>query len=216
MKDTDLIREAAGLKKKESIKGELLEYFKEVWQSGDSGEARGFFGKFFQMFVQAYEYEKYKESLNRSKYYFYKFLVLLVVLSIPLLVLFLLSKKEWVTKNSEWNDMYLYAAVLVPLIFAYLANKYIKLKQYYETWYRHLRTRHQMEWRMLEFVKDHEMLEAGLIAEGPENSSKALKIAFINDMCEYWKTETDGIPSGAAAKEENIFEDISKLLSGKN
>ena len=63
-------------KKKESIKGEVYEYFVKVWKTGEpeSGEET-FFQRFFRMFIQAYEYEKYKESVNKLKYYLYKILM---------------------------------------------------------------------------------------------------------------------------------------------
>ncbi|MBR2801525.1 MAG: hypothetical protein IKE21_02870 [Erysipelotrichaceae bacterium] len=163
--------------------------------------------------MQAYEYEKYKESASRSKYYFYKLLVLLIILCIPFLVLFLIDKKDWILNENEWNDIYLYTVILVPLVFAYLVNKYIKIRKYHETWYRHLRNRHHMEWRMVVFVKDHELLKSGVKPEEKEVTPRSLKIDFINDICEYWKAETAEISVSAGAKEENIFEDIGNLFS---
>ncbi len=120
------------VKKKESIKGEVFDYFVSIWKSEENKEEKkegSFYQKFFDMLLQTYEYEKYKESSNRLKYYFYKLLVLLVILSIPFLALFLITSKEWLLNDSEWNNIYLYAAILVPLIFAYLINQYIRIKQ---------------------------------------------------------------------------------------
>ena len=161
------------------------------------------------MLLQTYEYEKYKESSNRLKYYFYKLLVLLVILSIPFLALFLITSKEWLLNDSEWNNIYLYAAILVPLIFAYLINQYIRIKQFRETWYRHLRNRHQIEWRMLTYVKDHELLKEGKTAKEAGTTFESLKIDFINSMCDYWKSAATEID---ISKEENIFEGIGSLF----
>ena len=198
------------LKKKESIKNDLFEYFKKAWNEDEKAEEDSFFQKFFRLFLQAYEYEKYKEDVNKSKYSFYKLLVLFVVLSVPFLSLFLITRKEWIFNDSAWNDIYLYTVILVPLVFAYLVNKYIRIRQYHETWYRHLRNRHQMEWRMMVFVKDRELLKAGETQGAEGRTSASLKTAFINDLCDYWKTTAD-IPL-STAKEENIFEEIGSLF----
>ncbi len=198
------------LKKKESIKNDLFDYFKKAWNEDEKAEEDSFFQKFFRLFLQAYEYEKYKEDVNKSKYNFYKLLVLFVVLSVPFLSLFLITRKEWIINDSAWNDIYLYTVILVPLVFAYLVNKYIRIRQYHETWYRHLRNRHQMEWRMMVFVKDRELLKVNETQGTEGRTSASLKTAFINDLCDYWKTTAD-IPL-SAAKEENIFEEIGSLF----
>ena len=200
------------VKKKESIKGEVFDYFVSIWKSEENKEEKkegSFYQKFFDMLLQTYEYEKYKESSNRLKYYFYKLLVLLVILSIPFLALFLITSKEWLLNDSEWNNIYLYAAILVPLIFAYLINQYIRIKQFRETWYRHLRNRHQIEWRMLTYVKDHELLKEGKTAKEAGTTFESLKIDFINSMCDYWKSAATEID---ISKEENIFEGIGSLF----
>ena len=200
------------MKKKESIKGEVFDYFVSIWKSEENKEEKkegSFYQKFFDMLLQTYEYEKYKESSNRLKYYFYKLLVLLVILSIPFLALFLITSKEWLLNDSEWNNIYLYAAILVPLIFAYLINQYIRIKQFRETWYRHLRNRHQIEWRMLTYVKDHELLKEGKTAKEAGTTFESLKIDFINSMCDYWKSAATEID---ISKEENIFEGIGSLF----
>ncbi len=198
-------------KKKESIKGEVYEYFVKVWKTGEpeSGEET-FFQRFFRMFIQAYEYEKYKESVNKLKYYLYKILVLSVILSIPFLVLFLITEKDWILNNGEWNDIYLYTLILVPLIFAYLIHKYIRIRKYHETWYRHLRNRHEIEWRMLVFIKDYEQLKAGMKPEDTV-TIESLKMDFINDLCEYWKTAAD-VPLSDGSKEDSIFAEIGSLF----
>lgn len=200
------------VKKKESIKGEVFDYFVSIWKSEENKEEKkegSFYQKFFDMLLQTYEYEKYKESSNRLKYYFYKLLVLLVILSIPFLALFLITSKEWLLNDSEWNNIYLYAAILVPLIFAYLINQYIRIKQFRETWYRHLRNRHQIEWRMLTYVKDHELLKEGKTAKEAGTTFESLKIDFINSMRDYWKSAATEID---ISKEENIFEGIGSLF----
>ena len=197
------------VKKKESIKGEVFDYFVSIWKSEENKKEGSFYQKFFDMLLQTYEYEKYKESSNRLKYYFYKLLVLLVILSIPFLALFLITSKEWLLNDSEWNNIYLYAAILVPLIFAYLINQYIRIKQFRETWYRHLRNRHQIEWRMLTYVKDHELLKEGKTAKEAGTTFESLKIDFINSMCDYWKSAATEID---ISKEENIFEGIGSLF----
>ena len=202
-----------GLKKKESIKGDVFEYFKQDWNAEpETADEAPFFRRFFDMFVQSYEYEKYKESANKAKYYFYKLLVLLIILCIPFLVLVLITEKEWILNDNEWNEVYLYTVILVPLVFAYLVNKYIKIKNYHETWYRHLKNRHHMEWRMVLFIKDYELRKKDTEPKETDRSTESLKIGFINDICEYWKAETAEISVSSAAKEENIFEDIAGLF----
>ena len=204
-----------GVKKKESIKGELFEYFVRVWEA-DKKETEPdnkdiFFKKVFDLFVQSYEYEKQKEEVNKLKYYFYKLLMLFVILCIPFLVLVLINGKEWILKDNEWNNIYLYTVILVPLIFAYLVNKYIQIRHYHEIWYRHMRNRHQMEWRMMQFIKDYELQKAGLVPEESITSSETLKINFINDLCEYWKSASE-ISVEDSSKEDSIFQDISSLF----
>ena len=165
------------------------------------------------MLIQSYEYEKYKETVNKTKYHFYKMLVLVVVLSIPFLVLFLITRKEWILQDAEWNDMYLYTVVLVPLIFAYLVNKFVKIRQYHETWLRHMKNRHNLEWRMIGFIKDCELLKAGLAPKGSgvPSTIEELKMDFVDDMCAYWKAASEITDTGV--KEENIFEDFGSLLT---
>lgn len=182
-------------------------------QNSDPDAAENFFQKFFQMLIQSYEYEKYKETVNKTKYHFYKMLVLVVVLSIPFLVLFLITRKEWILQDAEWNDMYLYTVVLVPLIFAYLVNKFVKIRQYHETWLRHMKNRHNLEWRMIGFIKDCELLKAGLAPKGSGAPStiEELKMDFVDDMCAYWKAASEITDTGV--KEENIFEDFGSLLT---
>lgn len=202
-----------GIKKKESVKGELFEYFKKLWNTDEKASADGkqsFFSRFFDLFVQTYEYEEYKENANKLKYYFYKVVVMCVILSIPFLALFLITRKEWILNNSEWNDIYLYTVILVPLIFSYLINKYCRIRQYYEIWHRHMRNRHLLEWRMLVFIKDYELPKSAKSSSVTARSAETLKIEFINDVCGFWKSATDAIP--AEAKEENIFDDIGSLF----
>lgn len=197
-------------KKKESIKSEVYEYFVKIWKADEKEDEKdSFFQRFFTMFVQTYEYEKYKESSNRFKYYIYKLLVLLVILSIPFLALVLITSKEWLLNDAEWNNIYLYTVILVPLLFAYLINQYCRIKQYRETWYRHLRNRHHMEWRMLEYIKDYELLKAGKNTDESINSVEALKIRFINNVCDFWKETTTEI---AITKEENFFQEFGSLF----
>ena len=200
-----------GLKKKESIKEEVFAGFKQDWEAEENPKEADVFRKFFRMFVQAYEYEKYKENANKLKYLFYKLLVLSVILCIPFLVLFLITGKEWILNNSEWNDIYLYTVILVPLVFAFLVNQYIRIRQYHEIWYRHLRNRHFLEWRMIVFIKDYELLKAGLSDAEPGSSSEKLKVSFINDICEFWKAASE--ISQGESKEENIFAEIGSLFS---
>jgi len=120
-------------KKKESIKSEVYEYFVKIWKADEKEDEKDSSRDFFTMFLQTYEYEKYKESSNKFKYYIYKLLVLLVILSIPFLALVLISSKEWLLNDAEWNNIYLYTVILVPLLFAYLINQYCRIKQYRET-----------------------------------------------------------------------------------
>ena len=207
-------------KQKDSIKNELFEYFVKVWNADDKGTKRGkdesFFQRFLRMFSQAYEYEKYKEQVNRFKYYIYKLLAFVVIFCIPFLMLFLITRDTWNVEGNEWNNMYLYTVILVPLIFAYLINKYTRISLHHQTWYRHMKNRHHLEWRMMEFIKDYELLKSGVKPEEEGTTIESLKVAFVNDICEYWKGTTTEIATGAAVKEENIFEDMVGLFNSKS
>ena len=206
------------VKEKESIKGELYQRFISDWNEGEKeikpGEEGSFFQRFLKFFTQTYEYEKYKEYSSKSKYNFLKLLVLFIILCIPFLALFMVSGKEEILNENEWNNIYLYTLILIPLIFAYLVNKYIRINQYHQTWHRHMQNRHQMEWRMMLFVKDYEMFKDGVKTEDSPATVESLKAAFVNDMCDYWKVVTTEIANSNESKEENIFEDISKLFGG--
>ena len=205
------------VKEKESIKGELYQRFISDWNEGEKeikpGEEGSFFQRFLKFFTQTYEYEKYKEYSSKSKYNFLKLLVLFIILCIPFLALFMVSGKEEILNENEWNNIYLYTLILIPLIFAYLVNKYIRISQYHQTWHRHMQNRHQMEWRMMVFVKDYELFRAGLKSDQPDLSVQSLKIDFINDICDYWKAASD--ISESEAREENIFQDLKGLFSSK-
>ena len=128
-------------------------------------------------------------------------------------MLVLINGQDWILKDTEWNNIYLYTVILVPLIFAYLINKYVRIAQYHDIWYRHLKNRHQMEWRMMVFVKDYELFRAGLKSDQPDLSVQSLKIDFINDICDYWKAASD--ISESEAREENICQDLKGLFSSK-
>ncbi len=205
------------LKEKDSIKADVFEAFVGIWNTEENNPAsaglESFFRKFIGLFIKSYEYEKYKETSSRQKYHFYKLLVLIVILSIPFLMLVLINGQDWILKDTEWNNIYLYTVILVPLIFAYLINKYVRIAQYHDIWYRHLKNRHQMEWRMMVFVKDYEFFRAGLKSDQPDLSVQSLKIDFINDICDYWKAASD--ISESEAREENIFQDLKGLFSSK-
>ena len=127
------------VKEKESIKGELYQRFISDWNEGEKeikpGEEGSFFQRFLKFFTQTYEYEKYKEYSSKSKYNFLKLLVLFIILCIPFLALFMVSGKEEILNENEWNNIYLYTLILIPLIFAYLVNKYIRISQYHQTWH---------------------------------------------------------------------------------
>ncbi len=77
-----------------------------------------------------------------------------------------------------------------------------------------MQNRHQMEWRMMLFVKDYEMFKDGVKTEDSLATVEDLKAAFVNDMCDYWKVVTTEIANSTESKEENIFEDINKLFGG--
>jgi hypothetical protein len=125
-------------------------------------------------------------------------------------MLILINGKDWILNDAEWNNIYLYTVILVPMIFAYLVNKYVRIAQYHNIWYRHLKNRHQMEWRMMVFVKDYEMFRAGLKTDEPALTTESLKINFINDMCNYWKSASE--ISESEAKEDNIFQELGDLF----
>ena len=117
--------------------------------------------------------------------------------------------------NNEWNEIYLYIVIAVPIILAFLLNKYVDVKQYRQLWLQHSKIKYHLEWRMMELIKDYEMQKAAAKPEETGSLLTALKTSFINDMCEYWHTSTTELSEKVMAKEENLFQEIGNMLSNK-
>ena len=205
-------------KKSESIKKEVYSLFVENWnfdskKSEDGKES--FFDKFLRLFIDGYEEEALKESASRAKFSFYKILSLAVIACIPLLLLVLVDKKDAIMGEKDWDNMYLYTIVAVPVVLAYLVNKYIKIRQYNKLWIHHLRNRHDMEWRMMVFIKDISLLREKGYPDEEGKTPEQLKIEFINDICDFWKASSERNPDINISNDENLVEELGGLFNNR-
>jgi hypothetical protein len=202
----------------EPIVAEVFNIFKTIWESENMKSEDGkepFDAVCLRLFKKAYASEGLYAVEFKNKYFLYKTLILLIVASIPFLILFLVTKKAFVLGDNEWNEIYLYIVIVVPIILAFLLNKYVDVKQYRQLWLQHSKIKYHLEWRMMELIKDYEMQKADMKPEEAETLLKKLKSSFINDMCEYWHTSTSELSEKVMAKEENLFQEIGNMLSSK-
>ncbi len=201
----------------EQIDKEVVSLFEKIWNSnepdGSSGEL-SFTRMYYKLFQKTYLYEEAEEMVNKSEYYIFKLLVLFVILTIPLLVVFLMTKKEFIFGDNEWSYLYLCIAVLLPLSFAYLLKKYIDMKQYRPNWIHHARVKINMEWKMMEFIKNYELQKIGKNEKEIDELLTALKVAFINETSILWKESMDNSPEldPSKMKEFNLIEEIGAML----
>ncbi|MBQ9153686.1 MAG: hypothetical protein IJ130_07720 [Solobacterium sp.] len=206
------------LKDEGSVISEVFGIFSSVWENKEAEsekENASFYQMFLRLFKKAYEYEGFQVSMNKNKYFLYKTMVLLVIASVPFLMLFLVTKKDMILGDSEWNDIYLYTIIIVPLVLAYLLNKYIYVKQYRNMWIKHEKIRTHMEWRMMDLIKCYEMQKAGKTPEELRQLLGTLKNDFIDDICGYWNTSSEGYYDSILSKDENLFQEIGSLFGGK-
>lgn len=190
----------------------------KIWEIGKEepkGKEEPFDHMFLRLFKQEYKYEQYQISKNKSKYLLFKALVLVVIAAIPFLMLFLITKKDFILGKNEWNDIYLYIIIAIPVIFAYLLNRYVIVRHYRETWAQNIKVKRYMEWRMMMFVKDYEMKKSRMNPDETAALLVSLKDSFINDMFEYWRTSTTEYSEAVLSKDENIFQEIGKMLKSK-
>ena len=202
----------------EPIVAEVFSIFKTIWESDKKKSKDGkepFDTVFLRLFKKAYASEGLYAVEYKNKYFLYKTLILLIVASIPFMILFLVTKKAFVMGNNEWNEIYLYIVIAVPIILAFLLNKYVDVKQYRQLWLQHSKIKYHLEWRMMELIKDYEMQKATANPEETDKLLTTLKTSFIIDMCEYWHTSTSELSEKVMAKEENLFQEIGNMLSNK-
>ena len=202
----------------EPIVAEVFSIFKAVWESETMKSKDGkepFDAVCLRLFEKAYASEGLYANEFKNKYFLYKTLILLIVASIPFLILFLVTQKAFVLGNNEWNEIYLYIVIVVPIILAFLLNKYVDVKQYRQLWIQHSKIKYHLEWRMMEMIKDYEMQKAEMNPEEADALLRKLKAGFINDMCEYWHTSTSELSEKVMAKEENLFQEIGNMFSSK-
>ena len=72
-----------------------------------------------------------------------------------------------------------------------------------------------MEWRMMMLVKDYEMKKQKMTPEEAEQLLDSLKQDFINEICEYWNKSAEEFADQVLSKEENLFQEIGKMLTTK-
>ena len=201
----------------EQIDKEVVSLFEKIWKrnepDGSSAEP-SFTMMYYKLFQKTYLYEEAEVMINKSEYYIFKLLVLFVILTIPLLVVFLMTKKEFILGDNEWNNFYLYITVLLPLSFAFLLKKYIDMKQYRPNWIHHARVRVNIEWKMMEFIKDYELQRTGKNEKETAELLTALKAAFVNDTCNLWKESMDNSPEldPNKMKEFNLIDEIRAVF----
>jgi hypothetical protein len=68
---------------------------------------------------------------------------------------------------------------------------------------------------MMMFVKDYEMKKSRMNPDETAALLVSLKDSFINDMFEYWRTSTTEYSEAVLSKDENIFQEIGKMLKSK-
>ena len=205
------------IKDREPIVNEVSQMFEKVWkESSPAGkdEEETFEQVFLRLFTHAYKYEGYMVSQNKNKFFLYKTLTLLVIASVPFLMLLLFTKKTEIMGDNEWNEMYLYIIIVVPVMLAYLLNKYINVKQYHDLWVQHAKIKYHLEYRMMVLVKDYELKIHGLNPEEAQKEVASMKKGFIDEMTEYWNTSVVTLSDDIMSKEDNLFQEIGKLLHG--
>lgn len=203
------------MKNKKDVVSEVNSLFKKIWESNrkkDENNKESFDQLFLRLFKKIYDYESEEINTNKNKYFILKGIVLVIIASIPFLILGLLSNKQFILGENEWNDVYLYTIILVPVAFAFLLSKYIDAKQYRELWMRHTKSKDYMDWRMMMFVKDYETKKMAVAEENAPTLLETLKAEFIDDMCKYWNASTTEFIEKVMAKDENIFQEIGRLI----
>ena len=203
-------------KNEENIADEVFSLFTDIWKSdakkAEDGE-ESFDQLFLRLFNKTYAYQGYQASSNKTKLFLYKALVLLLIGSVPFLMVSLVTKKSVILGDTEWNDIYLYVVIAVPVIFAFLLNQFISIGQYRGMWIQHAKIKDHMEWRMMELIKDYEMKRAGMNKKESYELLASLKRDFMDDMCAYWDTSTSEIAEKILSKDESLFQEIAKLLN---
>jgi hypothetical protein len=205
-------------KKDKSIVKEIYSVFVKTWENGEvpaEDEEEIFYQTFLRLFKQDYRYNRNQLAENRDKYFLFKALVLVVIAAIPFLMYLLVSKKEFILGKNEWNDIYLYTIIAVPIVFAYLLNRFIIVRRFREMWAHHTKVKQHMEWRMMMLVKDYEMKKQKMTPEEAEQLLDSLKQDFINEICEYWNKSAEEFADQVLSKEENLFQEIGKMLTTK-
>ena len=204
------------IKDGEPIFNEIGHMFENIWRKNKMENKNGdepFDLKFLNLFLQAYKDEGLKVQMNKNKYFLYKTLILLMIATVPFLVLFLVVKKGFIMGDNEWNQLYLYIIAVVPIILAFLLNKYINVKQYRDLWVQHTKIKYQLESKMMLFVKDFEMNTMNTSREGSDKFLFDLKTKFIEGICALWTSTAISISEDVLAKEDNIFQDIGSLFN---
>ena len=200
----------------DSIESDVYPLFREVWQISDiraKGGEETFNKTFLKLFEKTYDYENHQVSLNKNKYVMYKILILVVISTVPFLILLLIHKKDLFLGESEWTNIYLYTVIGVPLILAYLLNKYINVRHYRDLWVAHTKIKHHLEWQMMILVKEFRGQPKDVSKEESDLFLESLKKKFIDDMCEYWNTSTTEIVDKVLSHDENLFQEIGELFS---
>jgi len=93
-------------------------------------------------------------------------------------------------------------------------NKYINVKQYHDLWVQHAKIKYHLEYRMMVLVKDYELKIHGLNPEEAQKEVASMKKGFIDEMTEYWNTSVVTLSDDIMSKEDNLFQEIGKLLHG--
>ncbi|MBR2676956.1 MAG: hypothetical protein IKE28_08605 [Solobacterium sp.] len=207
------------VQKKESIIQDIFPIFKGIWNSFRPSSADGkepFTSKFLDLFQKAYNDETLQVSENKNKYYLYKILILAVVSSVPFLMLVMLNEKDLLLGDTEWSNIYLYTIVAVPLILAYLLNKYINVRHYRDLWITHSKIKSHIDWRMMVFIKEYETQKTKMKPEESEALLESLQKSFIDDMCEFYNTSSIEVSEKVMSKDENMFQEILSIFSKEN
>lgn len=202
----------------ETVFSNMIRAFQKTWEY-DTTEAdrddESFNHRVLNLFKKAYAYEAFEAMENKNKFFLYRIVILFIIAMIPFMMLLLVTKKDVILGNDEWNNIYLYTVILVPLLVSYLLNKFIDVKQYRIMWLQHSKNLSRMELLMGMLIKDFGEKSVGMSKEEAGKLLSSLRSTFIDDMVELWKKSNDEYYEKVMVDESNIFHEIGNLFQEK-
>lgn len=178
-------------KEKEKLKspmGEIYQLWEEDWLSDEADKRKAKEDPFFLLFKFDYEYCCQKALENKKKNFRIKFLGILPFLVVTFLCLggviaynanvFIQVKGnmgEFIEKNN-WNfSIYGTVFYVAAILVMYVISKWLDVKQYQETWSRHMEHKYAVEMEMFKFIRHME-----------DYTSLDRKQKFIRNIMKTW------------------------------